>query len=294
MPSADNGPVVILAGGGCLPRQLADHLLSEGRTFRLLAFRGFADRDVRARADAVVNLLDLKAIEAQLRIWKPALITLAGAVHRPSAAALFGAFTLFANRQEIRTIISKGDDNLLRGAVSILEGNGFRVTGVHELMPGVTASVGVLGRVMPTVEDRAVISVGFRVLQALSPFDVGQAVAVSGERVLAIEGPEGTDRMLRRTNAVQRHFFLSRPSLRGALVKAAKAGQDLRFDMPAIGPRTVREAHKAGLNGVAIGAGTSLIVDIDETIAVADRLGLYLVGAIPPWQESKIMERADA
>lgn len=64
----------------------------------------------------------------------------------------------------------------------------------------------------------------------------------------------------------------------GVLVKAAKEGQDLRVDLPAVGPRTVTEAHRAGLAGVAVGAGTSLILDLPGTTALADRLGLFLLG----------------
>ena len=286
MPSKDDGPVAILAGGGRLPRQLIDHRTSQGCPFKLLAFRGFAARDVRARADATLHLLDLQGILAQLQAWKPASVTLAGGVHRPSATALLSAYSLFMNFQKVRSVISKGDDNLLRGAVSLLEEWGQRVVGVHELMPGLTASAGVLGQHAPNDEDRQVMTAGFEVLRALSPYDVGQAVAMSGERVLAIEGPEGTDRMLKRAKAVQRRFLLSRSSLRGAIIKAAKRGQDLRVDMPAIGPRTVQEAHKAGLHGVAVGAGSTLIVDKEKTIETANRLGLYLIGMVPPWEKA--------
>ncbi len=288
MPPNNDGLVAILAGGGRLPRQLIDHLASEGRPFKLLAFRGFAGRDIRSRADATLHLLDLQGILDHLQAWKPVSVTLAGGVHRPSATALLSAYSLFMNFQKVRSVISKGDDNLLRGAVSLLEEWGQHVVGVHELMPGLTASSGIMGNHVPTDEDRQVMVAGFEVLSALSPYDIGQAVVMSGERVLAIEGPEGTDRTLKRAKAVQRRFIFSRSSsLRGAVIKAAKRGQDLRVDMPAIGPRTVLEAHKAGLHGIAVGAGSTLIVDRDETVATANRLGLYLVGTIPPWEETE-------
>ena len=101
--------------------------------------------------------------------------------------------------------------------------------------------------------------------------------------MLAIEGPEGTDRMLRRVRGLRQTWFGTSRREGGVVVKAAKQGQDLRVDMPAIGPRTVREAARAGLSGVAVGAASTLILDRDETIRIADRLGLYLTVVDLPW-----------
>ena len=262
-----------------LPLQLIDHLNEKRILHHIIAFRGFADRVVRSRADAVVNLLDLERIRSLLAGWKSDYVLLIGVVHRPNAAALLSAYSLFANRHFVKDVISKGDDNLLRGAVAILEGWGHQVIGVHDVMPQIMAPSGVLGAVYPTDEDKISVETGFQLLHMLSPYDVGQAVALSGKRTLAVEGPEGTDRMLMRVKKLQHRFLSFKPAvLRGALVKTAKIGQDLRIDMPAIGPKTVLRAKQAGLNGIAVGAGSTLIVQQKETIQTADRLGLYLIG----------------
>lgn len=280
-------PVAILAGSGQLPLQLAEHLERTGRDHRILAFRGFAEDAVRRRADAVVDLLDLKAILATLEAWQPSQVTLAGAVSRPGFSALLGAYSLLHNRQEVKDVIARGDDQMLRGAVRLLEDHGHQVVGPHELAPGLLVSRDVRGRIAPGDDDRLGIATGLEVLGALSAFDIGQATVVARRRVLAIEGPEGTDRMLDRVRRLGQSWFGAKARREGAvLVKAAKRGQDLRVDMPAIGPKTVVEAARAGLSGIAVGAGSTLLLHQEEALRQADRHGLFLVAVDLPWAEA--------
>jgi hypothetical protein len=277
-PSA---PIVILAGAGRLPLLLSESLRRAARDHRILAFRGFADTVLRRRADAVVDLLDVRRALACLAEWGPSAVTLAGGVQRPKASAVIGAMSFLSNRREIAELMARGDDQLLRGVVSLLEERGHPVIGAHEIAPELLAGEGVLGRVRPDAALQRSINTGLRLLADLSRYDVGQAAVVAGGRVLAIEGPEGTDRMLRRIPR-PRLWMGRRDGVAGAaLVKAAKRGQDLRVDMPAIGPRTVAEAARAGLGGLAVGAGSTLILDRDGTVEAADRLGLALLGVAP-------------
>ncbi len=277
------GPVAILAGSGQLPVQLVTHLERTGRDHRILAIRGFVDPSVRRRAHAVVDLLDIKKILATLDAWRPSLVTLAGAVSRPGFSALLGAYSLVRNRQEVRDVVARGDDQMLRGAVRLLEDHGHKVVGAHELAPDLVVSRELRGRIEPGDEDRHAIAMGLELLASLSAFDIGQAAIVARRRVLAIEGPEGTDRMLRRVRRLNHSWFGRARREGGVLVKAAKRGQDLRVDMPAIGPRTVIEAARAGLSGIAVGAGSTLLLDRQEALRQADGLGLFLVATDLPW-----------
>jgi len=271
--------VTILAGGGQLPLLLVRELEQKEIPYKLIAFRGFAERQTCKAANAVVHLLDLTRIRNHLEQWQSEKVTLVGDITRPNASALLSAFSLVANYTWVKEVISKGDDNLLRGAVTLLESWGCRIIGVHELMPEIMASAGILGQITPIEEDHRTLMTGFDILDALSPFDIGQALVLTGERVLAMEGPEGTDQMLKRVKRLQkRSFFSKKIILRGALVKTAKKGQDLRFDMPAIGPRTIRNVWAAGLHGIAVGSGSTLIVNKQETITTANQLGIYLLG----------------
>ncbi|GJD34697.1 LpxI family protein [Methylobacterium aerolatum] len=277
--STREGTLVLIAGAGRLPELVAASLERAGRPFRLIALRGFTGRPLKAKADATVDLLDLAATLAHLKAWSPAIVVPAGSVARPSAAAIFNAGAAWRNREALRDIAAGGDDRLLRAAVGLVEENGHRVLGVHEVAPDLLCPEGALGLVKVDAEADASIRTGLAVLDALSPFDVGQAVAVAGDRVLAVEGPEGTDKMLARARALGRKpFGRGRPNAGTVLVKAPKVGQDLRIDLPTVGPRTIRNAHAAGCAGLALRAGRTLVIDRAATAAEADRLGLFVIG----------------
>lgn len=284
-----DGPIAILAGSGQLPIQLARHLERTGQDYRILAFRGFATPELRRQAHASANLLDLKTIMSVLEGWQPRAVSLVGAVRRPGFSALLGAYSLLRNRQEVMEVIARGDDQVLRGAVMLLEERGHRVIGAHELAPDLVAPPTLRGALAPGEDDAQAISVGLDLLNSLSAFDIGQAAVVAREHVLAIEGPEGTDRMLGRVRRLRQSWFgLRRREEGGVLIKAAKRGQDLRVDMPTIGPKTVLEAARAGLSGIAVGAGSTFVLEQDETLGIADRHGLFLVAVDLPWMEGAI------
>jgi UDP-2,3-diacylglucosamine hydrolase len=280
------GPIAILAGAGQLPIQLVNHLERTGQEYRVLAFRGFALPELRRRAHASVDLLDLKTIMSTLEGWQPRAVSLVGAVRRPGFSALLGAYSALRNRQEVRDVIARGDDQVLRGAVMLLEERGHRVVGAHELAPDLVAPSSLSGALQPGADDREAVTVGLDLLASLSAFDIGQGAVVDRRHVLAIEGPEGTDRMLRRVRGLRQSWFgMRRREEGGVLIKAAKRGQDLRVDMPTIGPRTVVEASRAGLSGIAIGAGSTFVLEQAETMHTADGLGLFLVAVDLPWME---------
>lgn len=281
MTAQPDGPVAIVAGSGQLPGLLARSLERRGRPYRLLALRGFAEAGLAARADAVVDLLDVRGTASWLERWGPSGVALVGGVARPKPSAVLNAFAAFRNRRELGRLLGQGDDQLLRAVLRLFEEHGHLVVGLRDLAPDLLAPVGVHSRRAPDESDRRSIDVGLAAIAALSPFDVGQAVAVSDQRILAIEGPEGTDRMLHRVQGFRRLWSRVRVKAGGVLVKAPKEGQDLRIDLPAIGARTMVEAKRAGLDGVAVGSGASLILDLEATAAAADRLGLFLVGVEP-------------
>lgn len=288
-PIRPDARLVLVAGAGRLPEQVAHSLDRAGRAFKVLALRGFTDRTLRSRADATVDLLDIGETLRILEDWGPATVVPAGGVARPSPAAILNAAAAFRNRVALRNLADGGDDRLLRGALALLEENGHTVRGVHEVAPDLLSPAGPIGRHRPDAAATASVFTGRALLATLSPFDVGQAVVVAGDRVLAVEGPEGTDRMLARARALGRKRWdhmsrdlmpwgRGRPLPAAVLVKCAKDDQDLRIDLPAIGPRTIRNAAAAGCVGLAIEAGRTLLIDRAETIAEADRLGLFLIG----------------
>jgi DUF1009 family protein len=115
-------------------------------------------------------------------------------------------------------------------------------------------------------------------LDAISPFDVGQAVIVADARVLATEASEGTDQMLARVAELRRSGRIAGAPGRGVLVKAVKRDQDRRFDLPSIGPRTVEGAARAGLAGIAVLAGSTVVAEAVRVAEMADRERLFVFG----------------
>ena len=165
-----------------------------------------------------------------------------------------------------------GDDGLLRLVGQELEREGFHLVGAHEILSNLAVQEGVLGAVKPDEQALSDAKHGLIVARTLGQADVGQGCVVQQGLVLALEAIEGTDEMVRRS------ALYKRDGVGGVLVKSAKPQQDRRLDLPAIGMTTVEEAHKAGLRGIGLLAGGTMIIDRDAVLARADALGLFVVG----------------
>jgi len=154
----------------------------------------------------------------------------------------------------------------------------LRVIGLRDVAPEIFVPAGVLGRCQPAERDRSDIARAMQLIAALGPFDVGQAAIVANNHVLAVEAAEGTDNMLARIAELRRQGRVTTPLGVGVLVKAPKPGQDRRFDLPSIGPRTIEGAARAGLAGVAVAAGSTIIAEAAEVIAIAEREKIFVAG----------------
>ena len=137
---------------------------------------------------------------------------------------------------------------------------------------------GSLTRAVPDAGAQADIAKGRDVLQALSPFDIGQATVVIDGHVVGVEDIEGTDGLLARVAHLREAGRIRAKSGRGVLVKAPKSGQDLRFDMPTLGPQTIVRAAGAGLAGIGIVAGNTIVAEPQQMVEAADAAGLFVTG----------------
>ena len=262
----------ILAGGGRLPRLLAEAASADGRSVFIVAFQGQADPDVAAGFPHVwVRLGQAGKTIAELKNAGVVDLVMAGAVRRPSVSELgldWRGTQLFA-RIGARAL---GDDGLLRAVSRELELEGFRLIGADAVLASSVAGNGPMGLHRPDQQAMADIGHGLTVARALGALDIGQAVVVQQGLVLGVEAIEGTDALLARVGELRRQG----PG--GVLVKIAKPQQDRRMDLPTIGVRTVERAVAAGLRGIAIGAATSIVLDRAAVVAAADAAGLYLIG----------------
>jgi DUF1009 family protein len=171
-----------------------------------------------------------------------------------------------------------GDDHLLSSIARGFEDYGFRVLGAHEVAPEILMPEGPIGSLRPSERDQADIARALALLTATGPFDIGQAAVVAENHVLAVEAAEGTDAMLGRIADLRAAGRIAAPSGTGVLVKAPKPQQDRRFDLPAIGPRTVDETARAGLAGIAVVAGGSIVAQPAALATAADKAKIFVVG----------------
>jgi DUF1009 family protein len=282
-PMADTQPggesLAIICGGGSIPGAVADAVARSGRRPVMFAIKGWADAKVVERyAHHWIAIGQAGRFFRLAQTEKCRDVLFIGTVLRPPLSQLrLDWLTIRLLPRTIR-FFRGGDDKLLAGVAGVAEGGGLRVVGVQDVAPEVFVPEGLLGRYQPSARDQADIARALTVIAALGPFDVGQAAVVANNNVLAIEAAEGTDNMLARIAELRRQGRVTAPAGTGVLVKAPKSGQDRRFDLPTIGPRTVENAARAGLAGVAVTAGSTIIADAAEVAAAADRAKIFVVG----------------
>lgn len=277
---ADAGPVAIICGGGSFPFTVADALLKGGRRVVLFALRGWADPErVKDYPHHWAHVVQLGRFLRLARREGCRDVIFIGTVLRPSLLQLinFDLATLRALPGALRHFYG-GDNHLLTGMARMLEDYGFRLLGAHEVAPEILVREGALGLVSPSQRDRDDIAYGLDLLRAIGPLDVGQGVVVANRHVIAVEAAEGTDQMLARVAELRRSKRFRAPPGTGVLVKAPKPGQDRRFDLPSIGPRTVDGVIEAGLAGLAVMAGGTIVAEPQIVVQKADQAKIFVVG----------------
>ena len=273
------GRLGLIAGGGDLPLQIARHCVETGRPLFVVRLRGFADPTMDAFPGEVVGLAEVGRC---IRVLKQAgceSVCLAGNVARPDFAALKPDLRGMAMLPRLVLEARKGDDALLRAVLDEFRKEGFVIEGAHEARSDLVLGAGVLGRHAPDPSHRADIQRALEIARRIGELDIGQGAVVCDGLVLAVEAQEGTDAMLRRVaEEVAPALRGAAGRLRGVLAKAPKPIQETRVDLPTLGPATVRGAARAGLAGIAAEAGRTLVLEREVVIALADELGLFVVG----------------
>jgi hypothetical protein len=260
--------LAVIAGSGPLPAEVI-RALPEALFVRIegVEARNPGAPEIAARFERLGALFD------DLRAHRVQRLCLAGAMARPALDPLAFDPKMTALAPRLAEAMRGGDDALLRLVIAVFEEEGFAVWGAHDIAPGLAAEAGLLAGPAPDAAARADIARARDILQALGPLDIGQGAVVAGGLCLGIETIQGTDFLLSQV-------AITDPRLRrgkGVLAKRPKPGQDLRADMPAIGPETARGAAKAGLAGIAVAAGEVLILERAETLRALEEAGLFLL-----------------
>ena len=264
--------VGLLCGAGQLPLKVMGACNDRHIPFFAIAFPGQTPESAVERCDHKwVHLGAIGDILTALKQKNVSHIVFAGGIRRPSWSELGLDWkgTMWLARMGLKSL---GDDGILSAATQLLESEGFEVLSPSYFIDYLRCPVGCLTNTKPTHEDEKDIERGLSILSLLSAADVGQGVIVQQGLVLAIEAIEGTAQMIMRAGE------LKRAGSGGVLVKVMKLNQNQKVDLPTIGPQTIHELVKAGLKGVAVGALTTQVIDLSETVKLANQAGLFLVG----------------
>ncbi len=275
-------PLAIICGGGSLPQAVAQAVDRTGRRCVLFAIRGWAEpAAVEAFPHHWVDLGRYGRFRRLMQAEGCRDVVFIGTVLRPSLTQIRLDWETVRVLPDVWRAFHGGDNHLLSGVGRILGGHGYRLIGAHEVAPDILVPEGPLGCCAPSARDMADIAVALDLLRATSPFDVGQGAVVADRHVLAVEAAEGTDGMLDRIADLRRQGRIqTRPGV-GVLVKAAKIGQDHRFDLPTIGPKTVEGVARAGLAGLAVVAGATIMAEPQEIVCQANTAGVFTAGVRP-------------
>lgn len=275
-----SGKLGLIAGGGDLPAAVAARCDAEGREVFVVRLAGFADPHLVRWSGADFGMAQIGAILKVLKSEGCAAVCLAGIVNRPDFKTLKPDLKGASLLPGIIAAATKGDDALLRKILSVFEAEGFAVEGADDILGGETLPNGALGRVSPTAEQLSDLKKALHVAEKSGELDIGQGAVVVDGLVLAVEAQEGTDAMLSRVAGLPADLRGSADGRKGALGKAPKPIQDLRVDMPVIGPRTVELAAAAGLAGIGGVSGRLILIDRAAIIEAADRFGLFVWGEV--------------
>ncbi len=277
-----SAPVAIICGGGGFPLAVAEAARRAGREVFLVGLHGAADPDIAVYPHMWLKLGEFGKLFRSLAERSVKELSIVGSLTRPDFSDLRLDFGGVRRLPDIARILRGGDDHALRGVVRFFEDEGYTVVGAHDLAPSLLLGEGPITTREPDAAAREDIALGVALGDALSAFDTGQSVVVANRRVVAVEAAEGTDAMVERVAQLRATGKLRLKGRCGVLVKAPKRGQDLRVDLPAIGPRTIAAAAAAQLDGIALAAHGVLVLQRDDIAAEADRLGLFVAGVTRP------------
>jgi DUF1009 family protein len=274
-----SSPIGLIAAGGVMPFAVADSLTARGINPVLFALRGACDpvRVERFRHHWI-SIGQLGKATRLFRAENCRDLVFIGTLVRPALSEVRLDWGTLRVIGRVWAAFRGGDDHLLSGIGRILEQDGFRMVGIKDVAPDLLMPEGCLTLKAPNENAAADIARGREVLRALSPFDIGQATVVIDGHVVGVEDIEGTDGLLARVARLRAEGGIRARNARGVLVKAPKSGQDLRFDLPTMGPRTIEGAAAAQLAGIAIVAGNTIVVEPQAVIEAADAAGLFVTG----------------
>ena len=274
------GPIGIVAGNGIYPIDVAKEAKRLGHKVVVIGHIGEAAPELVALADAIewVHVGQLGRIIKLLKKHKVKSAAFAGGIKRLN---FLGALRL--DLRALKLIAKLGsvrDDALLSGISSELELEGFRVFAASEMLKDAVPSAGYLTTRRMTPEELADARVGWEVAKGIGSLDIGQTVVAYQQLVVAVEAIEGTDATIARAGTViggSRRLSKKLKKDHGPIVvKLSKPQQDLRLDLPAIGPATIQSMIAANVTGLVVEANKCLVLGIEDVLSQANKANISI------------------
>jgi len=273
-------PVGLIAGQGRMPFLVAEGIRRAGRQVVALGLRGYADPALKDLADEFrwIHLTRLSGWIRRFRKFSVSRAVMIGGVKKRN---MYMPLRLLLMPPDLRTMRmwyhtlrrDKRDNSVLQTVADELSSEGIELVSSVEYCTEHLADEGLMTRTRVPSGSEADVEFGWRIARASADLDIGQAIAVKERDIIAVEAVEGTDAMIRRAGRVCR--------VRGwPLIKVARPNQDMRFDVPTVGPDTMRRRKDARCTCLVVEAGRTIIVDKPDTLALADKLGIAVVGKL--------------
>jgi DUF1009 family protein len=283
----------LIAGNGRFPFLLLDAARAQGLAVAVAAIREVADKEIdeRAAADRCISVhwMSLGELSRLIEVFHKEGVTkavMAGQVkHKQIFSSIRPDWRLAKLLLNLRT---RNTDMLLGAVAKVLGDEGIELISSTAFLEPLLAGEGVLTARGPDEEERKNIEYGLGVARAVSGFDIGQTVVVAAQACVAVEAMEGTDAAIERAGALMRSLHEGDGELgeastlerRLTIVKVAKPKQDMRFDVPVIGMRTVETMIKAGASCLSVEAGRTLLFDREALLERARATGIAIVGSL--------------
>lgn len=269
----------LIAGNGKFPFLVLDAARAQGFDVVVAAIREEAFPEIETKGAAAVHWISLGELSKLIDTFKAEGVTravMAGQVkHKQIFSAIKPDWRL---AKLLLSLGTRNTDSLLGAVAKVLADEGIVLENSTALLEPLLAKVGVLSKRAPSEQERKNIEYGRAVARHLAEYDIGQTVVIAEAACVAVEAMEGTDATIERAGEIMKSLALAedRTLLSRALtvVKIAKPGQDMRFDVPVIGVKTIETMTRAGATCLAVDAGRCLLLDGEAIIRAADEAGI--------------------
>ena len=270
----------LIAGNGRFPFLVLDAARSQGFDVVVAAIKEEAFPEIESRGAAAVHWLSLGELSKLIDTFHREGVTravMAGQVkHKQIFSSIRPDWRL---AKLLLSLTTRNTDSLLGAVAKVLADEGITLENSTALLEPLLAKPGVLTKRAPSQDERKSIDYGRAVARGLGEFDIGQTVLVAESACVAVEAMEGTDAAITRAGEIMASLGEGDSTLARSLtvVKLAKAKQDMRFDVPVVGVKTIDVMHKAGATCLALDAGKCLLIDGDAVVRAADAVGIAII-----------------